>query len=264
MKKLLLLIGVVALFLVGCGGKKESKLEVIKVGATPVPHTEILNHIKEDLKTAGYELQIVQFTDYVTPNIALNDGEIDANFFQHIPYMEEFAKEKGFNLFNAANIHIEPLGLYSKKYKALADLPEKAVIAIPSDGTNGGRALLMLHTAGLIKLKDGNNLLSSISDIVENPKGYEFKALEAAQLPRVLADVDAGVINGNYALDSKLNPVKDAILLEGKDSPYVNIITVIKGKESDKKIQALVKALHTEKVKKFILEKYEGGVVPAF
>lgn len=270
MKKLLVLLSLLALVVVGCGKKEEAKpaedatSKVIKVGATPVPHSEILNAIKDDLAAKGYTLEVVEFTDYVTPNIALNDGQIDANFFQHVPYMESFAKDKGLKLVSAGKVHVEPLGLYSKKFKSVEELPEGATIAIPNDPSNGGRALILLQSKGLIKLKADAGLEATEADIAENPKKFVFKALEAAQLPRTLQDVDASIINGNYALESKLNPVKDSILLEGADSPYANIVTVVQGHENDEKIKVLVETLQSEKVKKFIAEKYNGGVVPAF
>ena len=270
MKKLLVLFSLFALVIVGCG-KKEAPVaaedpaaKIIKVGATPVPHAELLNFIKDDLKAQGYTLEIVEFTDYVTPNTALNDKQIDANFFQHVPYMESFAKDKGLKLVSAGKVHVEPLGLYSKKYKSVEELPEGASIAIPNDPSNGGRALILLQAKGLIKLKADAGLEATEKDIAENPKNFKFKALEAAQLPRTLEDVDASIINGNYALESGLNPVKDSILLEGEDSPYANIVTVLEGHDKDEKILALLAALQSEKVKNFIAEKYKGGVVPAF
>lgn len=269
MKKILLLVTLFALVIIGCGKKEEVKVEdpsakIIKVGATPVPHAEILNYIKDDLKSKGYTLEIVEFTDYVTPNLALNDKKIDANFFQHVPYMESFAKDKGLKLVSAGKVHVEPLGLYSKKYKSVEELPKGATIAIPNDPSNGGRALILLQAKGLIKLKAEAGLEATEKDIVENAKEFKFKALEAAQLPRTLEDVDASIINGNYALESGLNPVKDSILLEGADSPYANIVTVLEGHEKDEKIVALLQALQSENVKKFIADKYKGGVVPAF
>lgn len=270
MKKLLVLLSLLALVLIGCGKKETAKSsedassKIIKVGATPVPHAEILNAIKDDIAAKGYTLEIVEFTDYAIPNVALNDGQIDANFFQHIPYMESFAKDKGLKLASVAKIHIEPLGLYSIKHKSVEDLPEGAIIGIPNDPTNGGRALLLLQSKGLIKLKSDAGLNATEMDIAENPKKFIFKALEAAQLPRTLKDVDASVINGNYALESNLNPSKDSILIEGADSPYANIVTVLEGHENDEKTKVLVEALQSEKVKAFITEKYNGAVVPTF
>lgn len=241
-----------------------AELQVLKVGATPVPHAELLNLVKEDLKAQGIDLQIVEFTDYVKPNLSLNDGEIDANFFQHVPYQESFNKDHGTEIVSVASVHVEPMGLYSSKVKTLEDLPEGAQIAIPSDAVNGGRALILLANKGLITLAENAGLEATEKDIVENPKNFKFTAVEAAQLPRVLADVDACVINGNYALEAKLNPSTDALLLEGSESPYANIISVKKGNESDERITKLIQALHSDKVKAFIESNYNGGVVPAF
>ena len=236
----------------------------LKVGATPVPHAELLNLVKEDLKSEGVDLKVVEFTDYVTPNLALAEGELDANFFQHFPYLEKFSNERGLNLVSAGKIHVEPLGVFSQKIKDIKDLPNKATIAIPSDPSNGGRALILLHNNGIIKLNDPTNLYVTEFDIVENPKKLKFKPIEAAQLPRVLPDVDAAVINGNYALEAGFSPVEDSLLLEGAESPYANIIAVKSGDESKEDIQKLLKALQSKKVSDYIGANYKGGVVPAF
>ena len=236
----------------------------LKVGATPVPHAELLNLVKDDLKTQGVDLKVVDFTDYVTPNLALADGEIDANFFQHYPYLEKFASERGLKLVSAAKIHVEPLGVFSKKFIKLEDIPAKSTIAIPNDPSNGGRALILLHNKGLIKLEDPNNLYATEFDIVENPKNLKFKPIEAPQLPRVLPDVAAAVINGNYALEAGFSPVKDALTLEGEESPYANIIAVREGDEKREDIVKLINALQSEKVKQYILDNYNGGVVATF
>ncbi len=236
----------------------------LKVGATPVPHAELLNLVKEDLKTEGVDLKVVEFTDYVTPNLALAEGELDANFFQHFPYLEKFSNERGLNLVSAGKIHVEPLGVFSQKIKDIKALPNKATIAIPSDPSNGGRALILLHNSGIIKLNDPTNLYVTEFDIVENPKKLKFKPIEAAQLPRVLPDVDAAVINGNYALEAGFSPVEDSLLLEGAESPYANIIAVKSGDESKEDIQKLLKALQSKKVSDYIGANYKGGVVPAF
>lgn len=236
----------------------------LKVGATPVPHSEILEIVKPELAKEGIELEIVEFTDYVTPNIALNDGDLDANFFQHSPYLKKFAEERNLDIASAGAIHVEPLGLFSSKHKSLDELEKGSVVAIPNDPANGGRALILLHNNGIIKLSNPQNLYSTEFDVVENPKKIKFKSLEAAQLPRVLRDVDFAIINGNYAIEANLNPSKDALLLEGKESPYANIIAV-KTKDLEKKeIKSLVKALQSEKVAEFIEEKYNGAVVKAF
>ena len=236
----------------------------LKVGATPVPHAELLNLVKEDLKSEGVDLKVVEFTDYVTPNLALAEGELDANFFQHFPYLEKFSNERGLNLVSAGKVHVEPLGVFSQKIKDIKDLPNKATIAIPSDPSNGGRALILLHNNGIIKLNDPTNLYVTEFDIVENPKKLKFKPIEAAQLPRILPDVDAAVINGNYALEAGFSPVEDSLLLEGAESPYANIIAVKSGDESKEDIQKLLKALQSKKVSDYIGANYKGGVVPAF
>ena len=236
----------------------------LKVGATPVPHAELLNLVKDDLKAQGVDLKVIEFTDYVTPNLSLADGEIDANYFQHYPYLEKFASERNLKLVSAAKIHVEPLGVFSKKYTKLEDIPEKATIAIPNDPSNGGRARILLHNKGLIKLADPNNLYATEFDIVENPKKLKFKPIEAPQLPRVLPDVAAAVINGNYALEAGFSPVKDALTLEGEESPYANILAVREGDENKEDIVKLIKALQSEKVKQYILANYNGGVVATF
>ena len=258
-----------ALLIAGCGNDNNKQAasdskQVLKIGATAVPHAEILEQVKPILAKEGIELKITEFTDYNTPNIALGDKEIDANFFQHVPYMDEFAKSHKLNLVSAGGVHLEPMGLYSRQIKDLKDLPKGAKIAIPNDPTNGGRALLLLQKQGLITLKDSSNILSTVQDITSNPNDYQFVELEAAQVPRSLDDVALAAINTNYALNADLTPGKDALAIESKDSPYVNIVTVLKGNESDPKIKKLMEALHSPEIKKFIEEKYKGAVVPAF
>jgi D-methionine transport system substrate-binding protein len=256
---LLLSLGIFA----GCSSNASSNdKKVIKVGATPVPHAEILEQVKPLLEKKGYTLEIVEFTDYVTPNTSLADGQLDANFFQHIPYLTEFNKEKNLNLTYTAKVHIEPMGIYSNKVKNLADLPDGATVVIPNDATNGARALRVLENAGLIKVKDGD--LVSKLDITENRKNLVIEELEAAMLPRQLDSVDAAVINANYALEAGLTPAKDALALESIDSPYANVLAV-KAEDKDKPyIKALSEALNSPEIKKFIQEKYNGSVVPAF
>lgn len=238
----------------------------LKVGVSPVPHGDILKYIKDNLATqAGLDLTIVEFTDYVQPNLALGDGQIDANYFQHVPYQNDFAKEHNLDLVAAAAVHIEPLGIYSKKITSLKDLADKAIVAIPNDATNGGRALRLLADNGLIKLKEDAALTASVQDIAENPKNLQIKELEAAQLARTLDDVTVAVINGNYALQAGLTPSQDALALEsGENNPYANVLTVVKGHENDEGIQSLVKLLTSPEVKKFIEDKYQGSVIPAF
>ena len=236
----------------------------LKVGATSVPHAEILNFIIPDLAAQGIKLEVIEFSDYVTPNIALAEKQLDANFFQHLPYLETFAAERKLSLESVVAVHVEPLGLYSKKYKKVSDFPNGAIIAIPNDPTNEGRALIFLQSKGLIKLKPNAGLQATVRDISENPKRFVFKEIEAPQLPRTLDDVAGSVINGNYALQSGFNPIKDSLLLEGGESPYANILVVRKGDSNDPRIQALAKALTSQKVKDFILNTYKGGVIPAF
>ena len=266
------LAGLLALgaLVAGCSGEKKEaaqssdKKVVLKVGATPVPHAEILNEIKPLLAKDGIDLQIIEFTDYVKPNLSLNDKEIDANFFQHEPYLKKFAADRKLDLVNLVAVHIEPMGVYSKKLKDIKSVPDGAKVAIPNDPTNGGRALNILAKAGLIKLKDGVGISATVGDIVENPKNLKITEAEAAMLPRTLDDVDLAVINSNFAMEAKLNPTKDALFIEPKDSPYANIVAVRKGDENLKEIQALKKALTSPEVKKFIEEKYKGAVIPAF
>ena len=247
------------------GGEKPATNEVtLKIGATPVPHAEILEQIKPDLKEKGITLEIVEFNDYVQPNIALNDKELDANFFQHEPYLNDFIKEhKDVKLKNAGGVHIEPMGVYSKKINDLKELSDGATVSIPNDPTNGGRSLLLLQKAGLLKLKDGVNETATVQDIAENPKNLQIQEVEAAQLPRTLEDVDISIINTNFAMNADLNPMKDALFIEDKTSPYVNIVAVREDENRDE-IKALVTSLQSDKVKKFIEDTYKGAIVPAF
>ncbi|TLD96331.1 ABC transporter substrate-binding protein [Helicobacter jaachi] len=275
MKKILALVAFIGmgLALIGCGDDKKSaqadtkdnaqEKVVLKVGATPVPHAEILEFIKPDLAQEGIDLQIVSFTDYVTPNASLNDGSLDANFHQHKPFLDSLKADKGFELESIATIHVEPIGLYSKKYKSIDELPQGASIAIPNDPSNGARALLLLDAKGLIKLKDSSNLAATELDIVENPKEFKIKPMDAALLPRTLDDVDGAVINGNYALQAGLKS-SDALILEGAESPYANILVIQSKRLDDANLKKLKNALQSQKVKDFIIEKYQGEIVPAF
>lgn len=279
MKKLFFLLTalVLTLALAGCGDNAKPAANsgsnapaagaktTLKVGATPVPHAEILEIVKPLLAQQNIDLQIVEFSDYVQPNLALNDKELDANFFQHEPYLDNFVSEhKEVKLKNAGGIHIEPMGIYSKKIKQLDALPDGATIAIPNDPTNGGRSLLLLEKAGLLKLKDGVGVKATVQDIASNPKNLKFQEVEAAQVPRTLDDVDAAVINTNFAMQVNLVPTKDALFMEDKTSPYVNIVAVREGDEKRPEIEALLKALKSKEVKDFIESKYKGAIVPAF
>jgi D-methionine transport system substrate-binding protein len=237
----------------------------LSVGATPIPQAEILEFIKPALAKQGVELDIKVFNDYVQPNTQVEEKGLDANYFEHKPYLDDFNKGKGTHLVAVKAVHIEPFGIYSRKVKALKDLPQGATIAIPNDATNAGRALLLLDKAGVIKLKDNQNLLASVKDVVSNPKKIEFKELEAALLPRVLDQVDAAAINSNYALEAKLIPTKDALIIEsGSGSQYANYLVARPDNKDSAAIKKLAAALTTPEVKKFIVEKYNGAVVPAF
>jgi len=236
----------------------------ISVAATAVPHAELLEFVKPALTKEGVELKIKVFTDYVQPNVQVAEGRLDANFFQHQPYLDEFNASRGTALVSIAGVHVEPFGAYSSKIKKLDELSEGAQVVIPNDATNGGRALLLLQKAGVIKLKDGAGITATVKDIAENPKGIKVRELEAATLPRVLAQVGLALINTNYALEAGLNPTKDALVIEGADSPYVNILVTTAEKKDNADLQKLAKALHTPEVKKFIADQYKGAVVPAF
>jgi D-methionine transport system substrate-binding protein len=238
---------------------------VLKVGASPVPHAEILNFIKQNLApAAGLKLDIVEFTDYVQPNVQLSEGQLDANFFQHKPYLDDFNASKGTKLSFVTPVHLEPLGLYSKKVTAVSALPQGATVAVPNDATNLGRSLKLLADNGLVKLKDGVGTAATERDVTDNPKKLAFKPLEAAQLPRSLDDVDAAVINGNYAIEAGLKPATQALVLEKTEgNPYVNGLVVAAGHEKDPNIVKLGKLLQDQKVKDFIKQKYQGSVIAA-
>ena len=238
--------------------------KVITVGASATPHAEILEQIKQALADEGYELKIVTYDDYVLPNQALADGTLDANYFQHVPYLDDFNTTRGTHLVSVTGVHIEPMGIYAGRVSSLEDLPDGAVIAVPNDATNEGRALLLLEAQGLITLDDSSNLTATPNNIVDNPKNLEFQELEAATIPSVLADVDLAVINSNYALGAGLNPTTDALAIESSDSPYVNVLVVKEGNENNEAIQALVDALHSDTIRDYITETFDGAVVPAF
>lgn len=235
--------------------------EKIIVGATPVPHAEILEFIKQDVAKEGFELVIKEFNDYVQPNLATDSGDLDANFFQHIPYLDEFNKNKGTKLVRVASIHLEPMAIYSSKHKSF-EPKNAASIAVPNDPTNESRALDIVAKTGLVSFKE--SALKTPLDIKDNPKNIKFVELKPAQLPRALKDADYAIINANYALAANLSPTKDALVVEDKSSPYVNVLVVKAGNENTAKTKALIKALQSEKVKKFITDKYKGAVIPAF
>lgn len=242
------------------------ELETITVAASATPHAEILEEAKPLLEAKGYKLEVTVFDDYVQPNLVVESGEFDANYFQHIPYLESFNKEQGTHLVNAGGIHYEPFGIYPGTKKDLKDLADGDTIAIPNDTTNEARALLLLQANGIITLNDGVGLTATVNDIKDNPKNIKFEELEAAQVARVINEVSFVVLNGNYALEAGLSAAKDAIAYETSDSDaaktYVNLIAVKEGNENNEKIKALVEVLKSEEITKFINEKYDGAVVP--
>lgn len=249
----------------GDSGKNEDTKKLV-VGASNTPHAVILEEAKPLLKEKGIDLEIVKYSDYVLPNEALESGDLDANYFQHIPYLELQKKEKGYDFVNAGGIHIEPIGIYSKKYKSLDELPKGAHIIISNSVSDHGRILTMLEKEGLIKLKEGvDKDAATLKDIVGNPKNLEFDPdYEPALLPQIFnnGEGDAVLINSNFAIDAGLNPLEDAIAIEDKESPYVNVIAVRSGDEDKEEIKALVEVLHSEKIQNFILDKWGGAVVP--
>lgn len=269
-----IIAGIVSIGLIGCGNSEGSSNysssngddKVIKVGVSPVPHEEIMEVAKPLLEAKGYTVEIVEFTDYVLPNTALESGEIDANYFQHIAYLNSFNADNGTHLTYTAEIHLEPMGAFSKKYKTVDEVEEGAVVAVPDDPSNEARALRVLAAAGLIEVNDGE--LITTADITSNPKNLEFKELEAATLPRVLEDVDIAVINGNYALEAGLDVNNDAFYAEDKNVESLkerrNVLAVKEGNENSQKIKDLTEALTSDEVREFIEEKYKGAVVPVF
>lgn len=263
-----------AVFLLGGCSKKEEQTAAepateqqtavkVKIGATPVPHVEILEFAKPLLAEQGIELEIVTFTDYVQPNLALDKGDLDANYFQHFPYLESFSADNRLDLTAIAKVHIEPIGFYSTKIADIDQVKDGDVIGIPNDPTNGGRALALLEKAGLITLKEGVGVKATVQDITDNPKKLNIKTLDAAQLPRALPDVAGAVINTNFALEAGLNPSKDALFIEDKDSPYANILVVKTSRADEETLQKVAAVLASDAVNDFILEKYRGAVVPA-
>lgn len=273
---LVLTLVLLAVNLTACGSNSQTgtagdKNEVaagekvlLTVGATAVPHAEILELVKPALAEEGIDLKIQEFSDYTQLNPALVEGELDANYFQHIPYLESFNEKTGSDLVHVASVHVEPMGLYSEKIAKLQDLRNGATVAIPNDPTNGGRALLLLQSAGLITLKNDAGIEATPLDIAENPKNLKFHELDAASLPRTLGEVDLAAINTNYALKADLIPTKDALYIEDKNSPYVNVLVVRATDKDNGNLKRLAEALNTSAVKEFIENTYQGAVVPAF
>ncbi|MGV9944238.1 MetQ/NlpA family ABC transporter substrate-binding protein [Streptomyces sp. NPDC003401] len=262
--------GALTLGLSACGSDKDSGSAdtsgPLIVAASPVPHAEILTFVKDNLaKDAGLDLEVKEFTDYVTPNTATEDGSVGANYFQNQPYLDDFNKKNGTHIVPVVTVHLEPLGLYSNKFKSADDLKSGATVAVPNDTVNEARALKLLAANGLITLKDGAGNSATPADISKNPKNLKFKELEAAQTPRSLDDVDAAVINGNYAIEADLKPSKDALVLESAtDNPYGNFLAVKEGNEDDPRVKKLAKLLTSAEVKKFIEDKYAGSVIASF
>lgn len=271
-KKLVYIIAAVVLVIAIVIGvvlftNKEEQNDTIRVGASVTPHAEILEVVKPILAEQGFELEIVEYNDYILPNTATESGELVANYFQHQPYLDDFNAENGTHLVPVAAIHYEPFGIYAGKLDSLEDIPDGATIAVPNDGTNEGRALLLLQDLGLITLPEDVGFTATKLDIVDNPKNLEIVEMEAAQLPRVLSEVDFAVINGNYAISGGLK-VSEALAVEDVESAaaqtYANVLVVREGNEEDAGVQALVAALQTEEVRQFIEETYDGAVVPMF
>ena len=254
----------------GCGAKKDSgdkkETKKIVIGASPSPHADILKVAKKELKKEGYELEIKEYSDYVQPNTALESGDLDANYFQHKPYLDDFNKQKKTHLVSAGTIHYEPFGIFPGKTKTLKALKNGATVAVPNDTTNEARALLLLQDNGIITLKDGAGLNATVKDIAENPHNVEIVELEAAQVARVTGETAYVVLNGNYALEAGFSVGKDALAYEKSDSEaaktYVNVIAVKEGNENSDKIKALVDVLKSDEIKDFINEKYDGAVIP--
>lgn len=253
------------LLLAGCSsGSDGGHTQTLSVAATAVPHAEILKQARPILAKEGINLDIKVFADYVQPNTQVLEKSVDVNYFQSKPYLDEFNRQHGTNLTVVTGVHIEPFGAYSRKIKSIDDLPDGATVSLPNDPSNGGRALLLIAKHGLITLKDPNSPISTPKDVIANPKHLKFRELEAAILPRTLDEVDLALINTNYALAAGLNPVKDALLIEDKDSPYVNVLVSRVDNKDDPRVQALAKALTSPQVRQYIEQQYHGAVLPAF
>lgn len=264
MNRLLAPLAATLMLLAGCASSQSDDATHLSVAATAVPHAEILNVVKPLLAKEGLTLDIKVFADYVQPNQQVAQKQIDVNYFQTEPYLKAFNRERKTDLVTVVGVHIEPFGAYSKKYTAIDQLPDGASVVIPNDPSNNSRALLLLAKHKIISLKDDNDELATLKDITANPKHLQFREMEAAMLPRVLGEVDLALINTNYALAAKLNPVKDALLIEDKDSPYVNYLVSRADNKDDPRVQKLAKALTSPEVKAFIESKYQGAVLPAF
>ena len=274
-KKLFLLGSVVlSLALTGCGGAKKEDVKAeapadgdnkIVIGVSPTPHGEIIEGLKPEFEKEGLDVEVVNFDDYIQPNLQLEAGDLDANYFQHKPYLDSFTEERNIDdLAVLGYVHIEPMAIYSEKYKSVDEIEDGAEIIIPNDPSNGARALILLEDAGLIKLKDKTNLNSTEKDIAENPKNLKFTAMDAPSIAQVYKDAGAAVINSNFAIGQGLDPTKDSIFLEPTDSPYANLVAIRKEDADKEKFKKFLKVLNSEEAKKFIEEKFKGAVIPAF
>ena len=247
----------------GVGCRRGESKDVVRIGVSPVPHGEILEQAIAPLEKRGVHVKIVSFSDYIQPDVALASGELDANFYQHVPFMEQFNRDHGTHFVAVTKVFIAPLAIYAGRSKSLAALPQNGTIAIPNDPVNAGRSLLLLQAAGLLKI-GASKESPTVRDITDNPKQLTVRELESAQVPRALADVDLAVINTNYALPAGLNPAKDSLFRENAASPYVNVLAVNAGREQDPRIRAIAEELNTPAIRQFILEKYQGALVTAF
>lgn len=263
------LAAALSVFAAGCGGssgtaKKADPNKEIKVGVTAGPHAEVMEEVAKEAAKQGIKIKVVEFNDFVQPDKALSEGDLELNSYQHQPYLDNMVKKQGMKLTSIGKTILMPMAVYSHKYKNLKDLPDGAQVTIPNDPSNGARALLLIQQAGLIKLKNGNNVVASVGDITENPKHLKFVELDAAQISRSLADTDVACVNTNYAIPAGLNPQKDAILVESKDSPYACVLAVRQGDENNETYKKILQIYQSDPVKKFITEKYKGSILPAF
>ena len=245
-------------------GEDQVSAEKVVIGVSPAPHGEIVEALESEFEAAGIEVEIISFDDYVQPNLALDDGDIDINYFQHKPYLDNFSAEHGLDLEVLGQVHVEPLALYSDKYESLEELPEGAEILIPDDPTNGARALLLLQSQGLIELADPTDLNATEADVTSNPKNFKFTALDAANIARTYTDVDGGIINANFAIDAGLNPTNDSILIEGDQSPYANVVVVKAGEANNETYLKVIEILNSDAAREFIETEYEGTIKPVF
>ena len=276
MKKVLLALTAVlsaVLLLVGCGGDTKKSTEApkaqpeqkeIRVGVTAGPHEEVMEFVAKEAEKQGLKIKIVPFQDYVQPNMALEQKELEINSYQHQPFLNNAVKERGLHLTSIGKTILLPMSIFSNKYKVLADIPEGATVAIPNDPTNGGRGLLLLQQAGLIKLKDGADSLVTVADIVDNPKKLNIRELEAAQIVHSLNDVDFATVNTNYAVQAGLNPTTDALFVEAKESPYTNVIAVRDEDKDNPTYKKFVEVYQSEPVRQFVIEHFKGAIVPGF